>query len=64
MSSQTMPSFSHNRYPKDVVELSDGTSIAEFAKEWASKLEDAVAPDVKSTEGRNSGSDAGESVGR
>lgn len=51
MSSQTMPVFSHNRYPKDVVELSDGASIADFAKEWAKKLEDGVKDSVADGEG-------------
>lgn len=37
-----MPAFSHNRYPADVVNLSDGASIAEFAKEWQSVLEKGV----------------------
>lgn len=46
MSSQIMPAFSHNRYPKDVVELSDGASIADFAKEWAKKLEEGVKDSV------------------
>jgi len=39
---QPLPSFSHNRYPKDVVELSDGASVAEFAKEWQDKLKEAL----------------------
>ncbi|KAM0791596.1 hypothetical protein ACM66B_006039 [Microbotryomycetes sp. NB124-2] len=39
---QSMPRFSHNRYPKDVVELSTGSSIAEFAKEWSANLEEGV----------------------
>ncbi|KAK4047162.1 hypothetical protein OIV83_005614 [Microbotryomycetes sp. JL201] len=40
---QSMPRFSHNRYPKDVVELSSGSSIAEFAQEWNSKLQEGVS---------------------
>ena len=40
--SQCMPAFSHNRYPADVVNLSDGASIAEFAKEWQNVLEKGV----------------------
>ena len=39
--SQSMPRFSHNRYPKEVVGLTDGTSIANFAKEWSDALEEA-----------------------
>ncbi len=42
---QPLPSFSHNRYPKDVVELSDGASVAEFAKEWQERLKEAVLDD-------------------
>jgi len=40
--SQSAPRFSFNRLPKDVVELSDGASIAEFAENWRSALGDAV----------------------
>lgn len=40
--SQSAPRFSHNRMPRDVVELSDGASIAEFARNYASALGDAV----------------------
>ncbi|SGY93614.1 BQ5605_C037g11599 [Microbotryum silenes-dioicae] len=47
---QALPAFSHNRYPKDVVELSDGASIAEFAKEWAAKLEKGVLDGLKQDE--------------
>ena len=31
--SQSMPKYSHNRYPKDVVGLSDGASIAALAQQ-------------------------------
>lgn len=31
--SQSMPKYSHNRYPKDVVGLSDDASIAALAKQ-------------------------------
>lgn len=41
-SAGTLPRFSHNRYPKDVVELSEGQSVAEFAKVWGEKLKDAA----------------------
>lgn len=59
MSSQSMPSFSHNRYPKDVVDLSSGASIAEFAKKW----KDVLADGVKATTEKG-GSESGSSVGR
>lgn len=39
---QCMPRFSHNRYPKDVVSLSDGKSVAEFAKDWQEELKEAA----------------------
>ncbi|KWU47261.1 D123-domain-containing protein, partial [Rhodotorula sp. JG-1b] len=29
-----VPRYAHNRYPKDVVDMSEGQSIAEFAKQW------------------------------
>jgi hypothetical protein len=37
-----MPSFSANRYPKEVVSLSDGASIAEFAQKWRDALDEAT----------------------
>ncbi|POY75119.1 hypothetical protein BMF94_1749 [Rhodotorula taiwanensis] len=37
-----VPRYAHNRYPKDVVDMSEGQSIAEFAKEWMSKVGDAA----------------------
>ncbi|GAA6062768.1 hypothetical protein JCM10212_006881 [Sporobolomyces blumeae] len=40
-----MPRYSHNRYPKDVVELSDAQSVAEFAKAWGDKLAGATVDD-------------------
>jgi len=40
-----LPRYSHNRYPKDVVELSEGQSVAEFAKVWGEKLKDATIGD-------------------
>ncbi|KAI5476927.1 cell division cycle protein 123 [Pseudohyphozyma bogoriensis] len=49
---QSLPSFSHNRYPKDVVDLSSGTSIAEFAEKWRGALADGVlGSDGESTTG-------------
>lgn len=55
MSSHTMPSFSHNRYPKDVVDISSGASIAEFAKEWNAKLAEGVAGSASSNDGDSIG---------
>jgi hypothetical protein len=48
--SQSMPSFSANRYPKEVVSLSDGASIAEFAQRWREALEEATWEDVSEKE--------------
>jgi hypothetical protein len=48
--SQSMPSFSANRYPKEVVSLSDGASIAEFAQRWREALEEATREDVSEKE--------------
>jgi hypothetical protein len=42
--SQAMPAFSHNRYPQEVVGMSDGASIAEFAQQWREALADATLP--------------------
>ena len=53
--SQSMPAFSHNRYPQDVVGLSDGASIAEFAQNWRDAVSEAIAPDT----GRHAGDIAG-----
>ncbi|GAA5979682.1 hypothetical protein JCM5350_003811 [Sporobolomyces pararoseus] len=44
-SAGALPRYSHNRYPKDVVELSEGQSVAEFAKVWGEKLKDAALGD-------------------
>lgn len=44
--SQSMPAFSHNRYPQEVVGMSDGASIAEFAQKWRTALEEATATSV------------------
>ncbi|BGP16669.1 hypothetical protein JCM10213_000415 [Rhodosporidiobolus nylandii] len=41
-SASSMPRYSHNRYPKDVVELSEGQSVAEFAKEWMGRVAEAA----------------------
>lgn len=48
--SQSMPSFSHNRYPADVIDLSAGASIAEFAKEWQTVLEKGVKETLHSSD--------------
>ncbi|GAA5984114.1 hypothetical protein JCM10908_006056 [Rhodotorula pacifica] len=41
-SQSAVPRYAHNRYPKDVVDMSEGQSIAEFAKEWMSKVGEAA----------------------
>lgn len=51
--SQAMPAFSHNRYPQEVVGMSDGASIAEFAQKWREALADATLGTASET-----GSDA------
>lgn len=53
--SARLPAFSHNRYPKDVVDLSSGASIREFADKWKETLEEGVKASVgpgKAREGR------------
>lgn len=37
-----VPRYAHNRYPKDVVNMSEGQSIAEFAKQWMAEVGDAA----------------------
>lgn len=37
-----VPRYAHNRYPKDVVDMSEGQSIAEFAKQWMNEVGDAA----------------------
>jgi len=63
-----MPRYSHNRYPKDVVEMSEGQSVAEFAREWMGRVAEAAvdAPreEGKGGEGRRDGSRDREVVGR
>ncbi|BGP48621.1 hypothetical protein JCM10450v2_004497 [Rhodotorula kratochvilovae] len=39
----SLPRYSHNRYPKDVVEMSEGQSVAEFAREWMGRVAEAAA---------------------
>ncbi|GJN90901.1 hypothetical protein Rhopal_003915-T1 [Rhodotorula paludigena] len=41
-SASSMPRYSHNRVPKDVIELSQGQSVAEFAKEWMEQVKEAT----------------------
>ncbi|GAA6023520.1 hypothetical protein JCM8202_002664 [Rhodotorula sphaerocarpa] len=41
-SQSAVPRYAHNRYPKDVVDLSEGQSIAEFAKEWMTQVGEAA----------------------
>ncbi|BGP25057.1 hypothetical protein JCM10295v2_003977 [Rhodotorula toruloides] len=43
---QGMPRYAHNRYPRDVVELSEGQSVAEFAREWAGRVAEAAVGTV------------------
>ncbi|BGP32516.1 hypothetical protein JCM10296v2_004297 [Rhodotorula toruloides] len=39
-----LPRYAHNRYPRDVVELSEGQSVAEFAREWVGRVAEASVP--------------------
>lgn len=55
---QAMPRFSHNRYPTEVVQMSAGQSIPEFAREWAGKLAEGVS-DTLAGEREDEGGDAG-----
>lgn len=48
--SQAMPRFSHNRYPKEMVQMSEGQSVADFAREWAGQLAEGVQ-DTLASEG-------------
>lgn len=45
-SASSMPRYSHNRVPKDVIELSQGQSVAEFAKEWMEQVKEATVGGV------------------
>lgn len=36
------PNFTHNRLPREVIELSQGASIAEFAERWERELRRAT----------------------
>lgn len=58
-SARALPRYSHNRYPKDVVELSEGQSVAEFAKVWGEKLKDAAVGDEAVPTGDDSSSAKG-----
>ncbi|GAA6041124.1 hypothetical protein JCM8097_004127 [Rhodosporidiobolus ruineniae] len=70
---RSMPVYSHNRYPKDVVDLSEGQSVAEFAREWMGRVAEAAtdgadrADEESRAEQREDGTrrrDAGERIGR
>jgi hypothetical protein len=39
--SQQRPRYAAHRLPRDVIDLSDGRSIAEFAEEWRNALQEA-----------------------
>ncbi|GAA5929239.1 hypothetical protein JCM1841_004752 [Sporobolomyces salmonicolor] len=56
-----MPRYSHNRYPKDVVELSEGQSIAEFAREWEGRVREAA---LDQGEGEGEGERVGKGTGK
>lgn len=57
--SQSMPRYSHNRYPKDVVGLSDGASIAAFAEQWRGALQEVGVPHGQASTTRRSNSPVG-----
>ncbi|GAA5897999.1 hypothetical protein JCM8208_003221 [Rhodotorula glutinis] len=70
-SASSMPRYSHNRYPKDVVEMSEGQSVAEFAREWMGRVAEAAADAPSSRTGREEeggreekGKREGEAIGR
>lgn len=39
------PRYAHNRYPRDVVDLSEGQTVAEFAREWVGRVAEAAVGD-------------------
>lgn len=41
-----MPKFSHNAYPADVIQLSQGADAHEFQRRWDESMIDAVAQGV------------------
>lgn len=51
-----VPRYAHNRYPKDVVDMSEGQSVAEFAKEWMTRVGEAAG--LAPGQGVEGGSDA------
>ncbi|GAA5945062.1 cell proliferation protein CDC123 [Sporobolomyces koalae] len=63
-----LPRYSHNRYPKDVVELSEGQSVADFAKVWGEKIKNAAVDQDSACDGQVDSdsllSKAEETVGR
>ena len=42
--SQALPTYSAHMVPADVIELSQGEHIAEFAQKWSSQLQEAARP--------------------
>lgn len=60
----TLPRYSHNRYPKDVVDLSEGQSVAEFAREWAGRVAEAAVDGGEGARGAREGTGEGEAIGR
>ncbi|GAA5921636.1 hypothetical protein JCM3775_001741 [Rhodotorula graminis] len=70
-SASSMPRYSHNRYPKDVVEMSEGQSVAEFAREWMGRVAEAAVDAPEPRPGREEedglegkGAGGGEAIGR
>ncbi|GAA5870789.1 hypothetical protein JCM3774_001678 [Rhodotorula dairenensis] len=52
------PRFAHNRYPKDVVDLSEGQSVAQFAKEWMARVGEAAGLGGQQGDGGDDGGDS------
>ena len=42
--SQALPTYSAHMVPADVVELSHGQNVAEFAQQWTSHVQNAMQP--------------------
>jgi len=40
---QSLPRYSHNRYPRDVVGLSEGQTVASFAKEFQEQVKGSIS---------------------
>ncbi|GAA6050299.1 hypothetical protein JCM3770_002951 [Rhodotorula araucariae] len=60
----SMPRYSHNRYPKDVVEMSEGQSVAEFAREWMGRVAEAAAEKEGGEDGEGEKEHAGGAKGK